>query len=164
MARKRVGTLQRVLSRRVESLVKSVRCGQVTEDEVYHAFGMQSPHTTPARRGFYRLHLCSAGNPDLGQRCKLSPSRDVDFETLRECRDAVLEYIAGWNLGSGNWGFGAGVVRDADGTQLGSFSYNGCFWLYGTVTKAVLDEHKELEREAVGLVWDEARNVYVLKR
>jgi len=32
------------------------------------------------------------------------------------------------------------------------------------VTKAVLDEHKELEREAVGLVWDEARNVYVLKR
>jgi len=71
--------------------------------------------------------LESVGNPDHGQHGVLIPLQEIEVDDVDVARAACRSFIVKNDLGSGNWGVNAGVVR-ADGEMIGQISYNGRFW------------------------------------
>jgi len=71
--------------------------------------------------------LESVGNPDYNQYGVLIPLQEVEVDSIEAASAACRSFITENDLGSGNWGPNAGVVRE-DGEMLGQISYNGRFW------------------------------------
>ena len=84
--------------------------------------------TMKREKANYTVTLKSAGNPDHGQFLNsgiLSPTIQKHCSSIDECRQAVREYTAEYELGTGNWI--GGEVRQ-NGQVVGRISYNGRFW------------------------------------
>jgi len=73
------------------------------------------------------VELKSVGNPDHGQKADepMSPERSVCVDSIEEAQDAVHDYLAEFDLGSGNWA--GGEVMDASGHVIGHISFNQYF-------------------------------------
>lgn len=79
----------------------------------------------------YKLVLSSCGNPDHGQFAAPAPTEIVEPSTLKQCQQAVLNYIKKWGLGGGNW---TGGLVTCNGREVGRFAYNGTMWVDGIQT------------------------------
>jgi len=87
----------------------------------------------------FTARLRSVGNPDFGQYAAISNPEEVICETLEQVRQACLDYISKWNLGSGNW---PRTVIKHNGKPLCSVSYNGRLWKIGATEYKDQDEYK----------------------
>jgi hypothetical protein len=75
--------------------------------------------------GLYTVNLHSHGNPDYAQYAPVSEPRVEVCNSMKECVEACMKYIADNDLGGGNW---AKVFITRDGRKLASVSYNGRLW------------------------------------
>lgn len=75
----------------------------------------------------FKVLLTNVGNPDRGQdpNKKLYGTKNTFkmCETLKECSDACLAYIAQYNLGGSN--FDGGIILDENGIMIGNVTYGG---------------------------------------
>ena len=83
------------------------------------------------QRKKYTVKLTTVGNPDFYQNPDLPmsgvPSGLAHVDTLTEARSLCRYFIDLFSVGGGNWS-GGEVVRTADGSVVGNFSYNGRLW------------------------------------
>ena len=79
--------------------------------------------------GYFAVHLCTVGNPDMGQ---YTPPTDPEWkivETMTEAKAAVRDYLArNDDVGGGNWGSESGRVIDHQGEIVARFTYNLRCW------------------------------------
>ena len=75
----------------------------------------------------FHVSLSACGNPDFGQSRDIGvPKRVVAVTSLEEASTACQNYIAEFNLGSGNWT--GGKVYGKGGAVVARISYNGRIW------------------------------------
>ena len=71
--------------------------------------------------------LKGSPNPDFGQYATLVPLQRVEVESIEAAQTCCRTFITQHNLGGGNWGPTAGIVRQGR-KVLGHVSYNGRWW------------------------------------
>lgn len=73
------------------------------------------------------VKLRAPGNPDFQQYAAIAPPRNVPVVSVQEAVQVCMAYIAEFELGSGNWGHGAGEVLRS-GRRYAWISWNGRVW------------------------------------
>ena len=88
--------------------------------------------------------LSSVGNADFRQDPSRPlpgvPRRRQKIKDIVEASKTCLAYIAGYELGSGNWN--GGDVFDERGQKVASVSYNGVVWPPGKWSPGVVPLYK----------------------
>lgn len=108
------------------------------------------PPGTRGRRDSPRLRvqLRAPGNPDFRQYADLAPRQVASVADLPQAAQVCQAYIAKFELGSGNWGCGAGEVR-RNGRLYARISRNGRVWLPDKTTPHP-DYPRRTQEEAPG--------------
>ena len=90
------------------------------------------------------VKLRAPGNPDFRQYADIAPRQNAAVTGLPQAVQVCQAYIAQFELGSGNWGRGAGEVL-RDGRLYAWISWNGRVWLPDRTTP-----HPDYQPRALG--------------